>query len=195
MTDADEAKEVKRISDQLDATKDVRTKQVISQELSFLTGDVSSREKVRRFLNNSDSMYYALYIARNRALVLQLLEAAMRDPNTPVEASLLGQVVSLRFLQQNVGLAGNRGHQPIRTKCADPRVPDIQASYVRELAGARTHWQAAITAMTVLTSLPKIRKPGRWAESATVIERFEICRSLDMNNFWSVTGMCCAILR
>jgi len=179
MTDADEAKEVKRISDQLDATRDVRTKQAIGQELSFLTGDVSSREKVRRFLNNSDNMYYGLYIARNRALVLQLLEAAMRDPNTSVEASLLGQVVSLRFLEQNAGPGKKAVVTSALNPDADPRILDIQASYVRELAaglGKRTGKAQTITAMTVLTSLPKDPKAAAplLAESRQiVIEQFE----------------------
>ena len=179
MTDADEAKEVKRITDQLDATKDMQTKQVISQELSFLTGDVSSREKVRRFLNNSDNMYYGLYIARNRALVLQLLEAAMRDPNTPVETSLLGQVVSLRFLQQNAGLGKRAVVTSALDPDADPRILDIQLSYVRELAaglGKRSGKAQTVTAMTVLTSLPKDPKaaaPLLVESRQIVLEQFE----------------------
>ncbi|HYW69970.1 MAG TPA: hypothetical protein VE961_02975, partial [Pyrinomonadaceae bacterium] len=64
MTDTDEAREVKRITDQLDATRDLRAKQSLSEELSFLTGDASSHEKVRRYLNNSSDVVYGLYIAR-----------------------------------------------------------------------------------------------------------------------------------
>jgi len=179
MTDADEAKEIKRISDQLDATKDLRTKQVISQELSFLSGDVSSREKVRRFLTNADNMYYGLYIARNRALVLQLLEAAMRDPNTAVESPLIGTATSLRFLQENSGLGKKSVVTSALNPDADPRVLDIQERYVRELAaglGKRTGKAQTVTAMTVLTHLPKDAKAAAplLAESRQIVlEQFE----------------------
>jgi hypothetical protein len=196
MTDADEAKEVKRISDQLDATKDVRAKQIISQELSFLSGDVSSREKVRRFLNNAGDMYYGLYIARNRTLVLQLLEAAMRDPSAPVNESLLGMAISLRFLQENAGL----GRKSVVTSAfdpnPDPRVLDIQERYVRELAAGlekRSGKAQTVTAMTVLTHLPKDPKAAAplLAESRQmVLEQFENLSVFEheslLERYWNV---------
>jgi hypothetical protein len=178
MTDADEAKEVKRISDQLDATRDAGTRQTISQELAYLSGDVSSREKVRRFLNDND-MYYGLHIARNRALVLQLLEAAMRDPKTPVETALLGTATSLKFLVQNQGLPRGSGALSAFDPNPDPRVLAIKESYVRELAaglGKRTGPSQSITAMTVLTNLPKDPKdaaPLLTASRQIVLEQFE----------------------
>ena len=49
MSEADEAKEVKRLSDLLDAKRDINTDDVVAKQLSYLTGDPSTREKVRRF--------------------------------------------------------------------------------------------------------------------------------------------------
>jgi hypothetical protein len=165
MTDAEEEKEVKRLSDLLDAAHGWQSEEKLTEELSFLTGDSSSREKVRRFLNSEgrSGNYFAhissgLYIARNRALVLQLLETAMRDPNTPVTSALLGAVTKLRVLQEgtatttapmNVGMMDPRG---------DPRQVEIQDTYVTELAAGlakRTGKSQTTTAMTILMHLPK----------------------------------------
>jgi hypothetical protein len=177
MTGEEEAQEVKRLADQLDATRDARAKPQIIQQLTFLTGDVSSREKVRRFLNG-ESVYNSLFIARNRALVLQLLEKAMRDPDTQVESSLLSTLTSLRFLEQNPGLL-----QPVLISTygpnADPRVLAIQESYIRELAaglGKRAGKAQTVTAMTVLMNLPKDPKaaaPLLVGSRQIVLEQFE----------------------
>jgi hypothetical protein len=179
MTEADEAREVQRISDQLDATRDMRTRQAISQQLTFLSGAASSREKVRRFLDNSGNIYYGLFIARNRALVLQLLEAAMRDPNTPAESSLLGVLTSLRLLQQNLGSGRTVVVTSAFDPTPDPRVLEIRDSYVRELAAGlakRTGKSQSVTAMTVLTNLPKDPKAAAplLSESRRILlEQFE----------------------
>ena len=177
MTEEEEAQEVKRLSDQLDSTRDLRSKQEAGQRLAFLTGNVSSREKVRRFLNRED-VNYGLFIARNRALVLQLLEQAMRDPNTQVESNLLSVLTALRFLEQNPRLP-----QPVPISTyqpnADPRVLAIQESYVRELAaglGKRAGQAQTVTAMTVLTNLPKDPKAASVlsAESRQIVlDQFE----------------------
>jgi hypothetical protein len=195
MTDEDEAKEVKRISDQLDATRDMRVKQTISQELSFLTGDPSTREKVRRFLNNTGDMYYGLFIARNRALVLQLLEAAMRDPNNPVEISLVGMTTSLRFLQDNAGLA-KKVVTSVYDPNPDPRILDLRDTYVRELAaglGKRTGKSQSITAMTILTNLPKDSKTAAPLLSESrriVLEQFDSLSAFGreqlLQRYWDV---------
>ena len=51
MSEVDEAAEVKRLSDLLGAKRDLRTDEEVGKLLSFLTGEPSTREKVRRFLN------------------------------------------------------------------------------------------------------------------------------------------------
>jgi hypothetical protein len=168
MSAADEEREVKRLSDLLDAAHGAQAEEKLTEELSFLTGDASSREKVRRFLNSEGrSGNYAvhitrgLFIARDRALVLRLLEATMRDPKTPVTSALLGAVSKLRMLRDGVkenSAAGAEGAGAPFSPLGDPRFTAIQDVYVQELAGglgARAGKSQTTTAMTVLTHLPK----------------------------------------
>lgn len=115
MSYADENAAVKRISDRLDATRNWQTEEELGQLLAFLTGEASSREKVRRFLNMDQRrgnlnahLWYGLFIAHNRELVLKLLEEALRDPETPVNSQLLTAVTILRRLVTD----GARTDQP-----------------------------------------------------------------------------------
>lgn len=71
MSVADEEREVKRLSDLLDAARGWQAEERLTQELSFLTGDASLREKVRRFLNSEgrsgnygQHTTFGLFIAR-----------------------------------------------------------------------------------------------------------------------------------
>lgn len=166
MTAADEEKEVKRLSDLIDAAHDWQTQDKYARELSFLTGDASSREKVRRFFkaegvipgNYLGEIYDGLFIARNRTLVLQLLEAAMRDPNTPVSSGLLGVITHLRFLQQYGGVVKQPEVSFVLDPNGDPRSREIQDAYITELAAGlakRTGKSQTTTAITILTHLPK----------------------------------------
>lgn len=166
MSDADEAKEVQRLSAALDLTRNWQAEEKLTEELSFLAGDPSTREKVKRFLNAegrsgnyTQHITNGIYIARNRALVFQLLEGAMRDPNTPVTTSLLGAVTKLRLLRENSGL-------PLKPlvniamldPVGDPRFNAIQDAYVGELAAGlakRTGKSQTTTAITILVRLPK----------------------------------------
>lgn len=166
MSDADEAKEVQRLSAALDVSRDVQSEEKLTQELSFLTGDISSREKVRRFLNAEgrsgnyfQNISLGLYIARNRALVFQLLEAAMRDPGQPVTYGLLGTVTKLKLLRQNEGLAQKPvADPPMSDPFGDPQYNAVQDAYVAELAAGlskRSGKSQTTTAMTILSRLAK----------------------------------------
>jgi hypothetical protein len=105
MSDAEEEQEVLRLSTELDAVREWRSEERISEELSYLAGDISTREKVRRFINTEGrsgnyfgNISLGLYIARNRALIVKLLEGAMRDPNTEVTQPLINTLTHLRLL-------------------------------------------------------------------------------------------------
>ena len=165
VSEADEEKEVKRLSDLLDAAHGWQAEEKLTEEMSFLTGDPSSREKVRRFLNSEGRsgnyfahITYGLYIARNRALVFQLLEAAMRDPNTPVTYGLVMAVTKLRLLRENSGLEKPLANVATPDPFADPKFTAIQDVYIGELAAGlakRVGKSQTTTAMTILTRLPR----------------------------------------
>ncbi|HEX7772399.1 MAG TPA: hypothetical protein VF435_08245, partial [Pyrinomonadaceae bacterium] len=177
MNEADEAKEVKRLSDLLDATRNSRDYE-LARRLSYLTGDPSTREKVRRFLNaeqqssnNGVPIYYGLFIARNRGLVLKLIETAMRDPNTPVTSQMLGAAIRLRMLitygisPKPAGPSSLFLQQPEE----NPRNREIREAYVTELAaglGKRSGNSQTVTALTLLAVTPQ----GSPAESASLGE-------------------------
>lgn len=161
MSEADEAKEVKRLSDLLDAKRDSQTDHVISQHLSYLTGEPSTREKIRRFLNPEQRggnygshIWYGLFIARNRALVLKLLENALRDSNVPVTSQILTAVTRLKtLLTHGVQEKGDVVHGRLEPP-EHPRAREIRDEYVAELAAGlakRTGENQTTTAVTILT--------------------------------------------
>jgi hypothetical protein len=166
MSEADEVKEVKRLTDLLDAKRDWRNDEEFAKLFSYLTGDPSTREKVRRFLspeersgNYNAQISYGLFIARNRDLVLKLIETGMRDPNIPVTWQILNVAVRLKTL-----LTGGVTPKPVESATAtlDPGESsasrEIREAYIVELAGSlgkRTGPSHTTTAMTIFTSLPK----------------------------------------
>ena len=171
MSETDEAAEVKRLSDQLTAKRDWRTDEEVGKRLSFLTGEPSTREKVRRFLNPEERsgnyharVSYGLFIARDRQLVLKLLEAGLRDPNTPVSSQLLYVVTTLRKLVTD----GVRTDKPVVANTVltqgeeqDPRAREIRDAYVVELSAGlakRRDKSQTTTAITIIENLPKDRQ-------------------------------------
>jgi hypothetical protein len=166
MTEVEEEKEVKRIVDLLDARRDPRTDDELGRQLSYLTGDASTREKAKRYLtfdNRGNSalhlhMWYGLFIAQNRSLALRLVEMALRDLNRPATAELLNAATTLK----NLLGPGTRERMEIGPttllEVADPRVTEISGAYVMELAaglGKRSGENQTTTAITILTALPK----------------------------------------
>jgi hypothetical protein len=165
MSSADEAAQVKRLSDRLDAKRGWQADDEIGQLLSYLTGEPSTREKVRRFLNQDErsgdlngQLWYGLFIAGDRQLVVKLLETGLRDPNTPVSSQLLSAVTTLRKLVTE----GVRMDKPASTVPAppveDPRAREIRDAYVVELsAGLAKRKDKALTttAITIASNPPK----------------------------------------
>jgi hypothetical protein len=166
MSEADETTAVKRLSDLLDAKRNWQTEEEIGKLLSYLTGEPSTREKVRRFLNMDERsgnlnghLWYGLFIAGNRELVLKLLEAGLRDPNTEVNTQLLNAVTRLRRLVTD----GTRMDKPVAVSPMvrpeeDPRDREIRDAYVVELsAGLAKRKDKALTttAITIASNPPK----------------------------------------
>lgn len=189
MSEADEAKEVQRLSAALDASRDVQSEEKFTQELLFLTGDISSREKVRRFLsaegrsgNYFQNISLGVFSAGNRALVFQLLETAMRDPAQPVTYGLLGVVTKLKLLRQNEGLPKRPGVAML-DPLGDPQYNAIQDGYVTELAAGlskRTGKSQTTTAMTILIRLAKTQQTAALNEvRGVLIQQFRDLHPFD----------------
>ena len=191
MSEADEAKEVQKLSAALDVSRDVQSEEKLTEELSFLTGDISSREKVRRFLNSEgrsgnyfQNISLGLYVARNRALVFQLLEAAMRDPSRPVTYALLGVVTKLKLLRQNADLPQKpAANSAMLDPFGDPQSNAIQDAYVTELAAGlskRTGKSQTTTAMTTLGRLSKTPQTAALNEVRRIlIQQFQDLHPFD----------------
>ena len=161
MSDEDETKEVKRLSDLLDGKRGTRAEDDIAKQLSYLTGDPSTREKFRRFVElqaGSGQMYNGLFIARNRALTLRLLEAAMRDPNIPATNQMLSAAIRMKMLL-NFGVSERPAAPPTGLLLhEDPRSREIREGYLAELVaglGKRSGNSLTTTAITIFTATPK----------------------------------------
>ena len=187
MSEADEVKEVKRLTDLLDAKRDWRNDEEFAKLFSYLTGDPSTREKVRRFLspeersgNYNAHISYGLFIARNRDLVLKLIETGMRDPNIPVTWQILNVAVRLKTL-----LTRGVTPKPVEFATAtldpgqSPASREIREAYIVELAGSlgkRTGRSHTTTAMTIFTSLPKDSQssdPGLREARRILLQQFD----------------------
>lgn len=173
MSETDEAKEVKRLSELIDSSN-AQTRPAIVKQLSYLTGDPSTREKVRRFLDGQRggldyNITTGLFIARNRALALKLIEAGLRDASIPVTSQLL--YVATRLKQLATMSPSEKPINALRvglTPTENPRAREIQDAYVLELAaglGKRSGPSQTTTAITIFTSLPKD------PQAASVVQR------------------------
>jgi hypothetical protein len=164
MSDDEEKTEVAKISAVLDVKHDLRTDEEFTRRLSYLTGDISAREKVRRFLHPdafayNNELFSALYIARNRDLVLELLEKGLRDSSQPVTHSLLQLVSSLRYSRENPpGQIEPKAVNGLTPGNPNLQFEGIQNRYLSELIlglSKRSGESLTTTAMTILTSVPK----------------------------------------
>jgi hypothetical protein len=166
MSYADEAAEVKRLSERLDAKRNWQNEEEVGKLLSYLTGEPSTREKVQRFLNMDERsgnlnahLFYGLFTAGDRQLVLKLLEAGLRDPNTSVGPQLLSAATTLRMLVTD----GAKTTNPVVEASTlnpegDPRAREIRDAYVVELSAglAKRKGQAlTTTAITIASNPPK----------------------------------------
>ncbi len=100
MSQVEEQAEVKRITALMDSATNLNQHQIYKRDLDYLTGDVSTVEKVNRFLHPPvfggvtwlDSGK-GLDIARNKALAIKLLETALRDLNREPSRELINKLV------------------------------------------------------------------------------------------------------
>lgn len=164
MSAEEEAAEVKRLAALLDAAKSWQEEARLAEELSYFTGEPSTREKVRRYLagsrtngpgNFAQNISLGLAAARDRALAVRLLEAAIRDPEVVPSHGLLGMASSLKLMLEGVPRAPMTF---VRSQSPNPRAAEVMREYVSELVASlprRKGKSRTAAAMTALTSLPR----------------------------------------
>ncbi|HLL75631.1 MAG TPA: hypothetical protein VK421_10245 [Pyrinomonadaceae bacterium] len=158
-----EAAEVRRISALLDAAKNWQEEAQLADELAYLTGEPSAREKVRRYLaggrsgNYTQNIHLGLVMARDRALVVRLLEAAIRDPEVNPSHGLLHTAVGLRLMLEGIPRP-KMGHVLVLPGREHPRSAELLREYAAELMATlpkRKGKSRTAAAMAALTTLPR----------------------------------------
>lgn len=165
MSQEEEEAEVKRITTLMDSATTLPKYQAIKQELDFLTGDVSTAEKIRRFLKPPvfggvswlDSGK-GLNIARNKKLAIELLEKAFRDPNREINEDLIREMVTLRLLAEDELEPSQATTSQQLWKEREARSSELTGGYNAELLASlrqRSGRTQIVTAFRIFTSLPK----------------------------------------
>ena len=138
MTYAEEAAEAARLGAALDKAIGWQEQTRIMTQLSYLTGSASIPEKVKRFLTPVESGNYqgvamiGLYLSKDRALIIKMLEDAFRDVSRPVNFELLGVLSSLRF-HQETPIPTKPVEHGFFTAHVEPEAARIRNAYIKEL--------------------------------------------------------------
>lgn len=201
MSEGDEEREVKRISDLIDSARGSRAEEAAVQQLAYLTGSSSTREKVRRFLSDASSnspgnsyahYYHGLFIAQDRAVVLRALETALRDPNQSVTHGMLSSVTSLRLLQERADLPGKSKMPPANTdQNGDPRYREVRDAYITEIAATldkRSGKSLTNTALIILNNPPREEQSAAAIMAETrriLVENFDSLHPFDQESLLS----------
>ena len=127
MPDDEEARRAAELEQKIRQAGSLTIARKYAEELDWLTGDPSTRVKLSLFLHPKHFYPFAvdvtkgLWIARNRALVVEELEKALRDPaqELPAGSTLLSTAVALR-----ARLSGS------------PAERDVESSYLSEIAAS-----------------------------------------------------------
>ncbi len=165
MTEPEERAEVKRITDLMDSSQSLNQHQIYKRELDYLTGDVSTIEKVKRFLNPPKfggitwlDTGKGLDIARNKKLAINLLEAALRDPNQEINFGLIQKLVTLRILVEDERQPSRVTDSQELWEERDPRSKELTDAYYKELLASlpkRDGRSRIFATYRIFTSLPK----------------------------------------
>lgn len=165
MSQIEEQAEVKRITALMDSANNLNQHQIFKRGLDFLTGDVSTVEKVNRFLKPPvfggvtwlDSGI-GLNIARNKKLAIELLETALRDPNREIHEDLIWTLVRLRLLLEDEKQPSQATNSEQLSKEQEARSLELKNAYYAELLESlskRTGRNQLFTAYRIFTALPK----------------------------------------
>ena len=166
MSETEEREEVKRLGALIDSKNDIGEQNEFIRNLSFLTGDASTVEKVGRFLkpdeykgNYHHIIRTGILMARNKLLAIKLLEEALRDPNREVNFDLPQLLAELRWLQESDNFQPNDENDKRKLiERRSKRTTEISQTYFNELLESlpnRTAKSRLVTAYTVFIQLPK----------------------------------------
>jgi len=169
MSETEEAAEAARIGAALDASKD-RLEQIrLADQLSYLAGDAAVPEKIKRFFSSREgqmasyagSIRMGLFISRNRALVIKMLEQVFNDEERPVDSELVGTLVSLKAMELT-SISGKmpETHHPSFPVADDDRDRANQY-YLEKLIESlpkRTGNNLTTAAITILQMLPRTNR-------------------------------------
>jgi hypothetical protein len=192
MDDTDEAARAKHLESLIRSAPDLRTAQRYASQLQWLTGDPSTQVKLSLFLHPKEfypfgvDVSYGLWVARNRAFVVSILEQAMSDPQQPIGpvASVLQMAVALKSRLESP-------YDPA-SPIALPQANQIEDGYVRRIVATlpqREDANLASTAITLLISLvqrDKTDTPEFEAAREAIITHFA-----DVNEYqvdWVLNG-------
>jgi hypothetical protein len=182
MDDAYEAVRAKQLESLIRSAADLGTAQRYAGELRWLTGDSSTHVKLSLFLHPKEFYPFgvdvrdALWVARNRALVVSTLEQAMSDPQQPIEpvSALLPTAAALKARLESPFNPANSGN-PL------PQTKQIEGEYLRRIATTlplRQGENLLYTAITVLISFAQRGEVGT--------PDFEVAREAIITHFGDV---------
>ena len=200
MTEPDEKAEVRRITALMDSAQNLPQHQIYKRDLDYLTGDVSTVEKVRRFLNPPKfggvtwlDTGKGLNIARNKELAIKLLETALRDPNRQINQDVIQKLVTLRILLGDERQPSRAKNSQELWKERETRSKELTDAYYAELLESlpkRDGKSRIFAAYHIFTALPKndVSSVAYTTTRAFLLEKFDeleyAAQSELLERFW-----------
>ena len=166
MSDAEEREEIKRLDKLIKSKKTWWEQDKFVQDLSFLTGEASTVEKVNKFFNPDNStgnfqsrIVKGLLMTRNKLQAIELLENALRDVNREVNYNLPYMLAELRFLRENTDSPPKDETDSKKLlEQREARISEILQAYYKELLESlpkRKGKSRLVTAYTIFMQLPR----------------------------------------
>jgi hypothetical protein len=177
MTEEEEAQRAAELEQKARQARKLDEGQRFATQLNWLTGEPSTRAKLSLVLKPKEFYPFALdvntglWIARNRRMVVEQLEAALRDPSQELGAGspVLATAAALRARLESPNSAG-----PVD-------MAGVELSYVKEIVASLPHRSGksfVTAAQTAFTWLPRV--------GATASPEFAAAREAMITHFGDV---------
>ena len=136
MADEEEATRAAELEQRIRQANSMASAQRYAEELDWLTGDPSARVKLSLLLHPKEFYPFGvdvtkgLWIARNRAFVVEQLEKALQDPaqDLPAGSTLLQTAIALRT-SLNASANPNRQSEPLPTE-------EVESGYLKQIVAS-----------------------------------------------------------